>query len=50
MKGTIAVRPHRTLVGNIKGGAIKFDVGCIQVSPYWIDSHYKGKARKFLNE
>lgn len=55
MKGSIAVRHHSTLVVNIKQGAIDFGDyshgdGYIQVNTYWIDSHYKGKARKFLNE
>ena len=55
VKGTIAVRNHSTLVVNIKQGAIDFEDyshgdGYIQVNTYWIDSHYKGAARDFLNE
>ena len=54
MKGSIAVRHHSTLVVNIKEGAIKFPDApygdYIQVNTYWIDDHYKGIARKFLNE
>ena len=55
VKGTIAVRNHSTLVVNIKQGAIDFEDyshgdGYIQVNTYWIDTHYKGVARDFLNE
>jgi len=50
MKGTIAVRHHSTLVVNIKSGAIDFGEDNIDVNPYWIDEHYEGKARDFLNE
>jgi hypothetical protein len=55
MKGSIAVRHHSTLVVNIKAGAIDFGEyshgdGYIQVNPYWIDTHYAGVAKKFLNE
>ena len=55
MKGSIAVRHHSTLVVNIKSGAIDFKDyshgdGYIQVNPYWIDQHYTGEARDFLNE
>ena len=54
MKGSIAVRHHSTLVVNIKSGAIDFGQdardGYIQVNPYWINEHYTGVARDFLNE
>jgi hypothetical protein len=55
MKGSIAVRHHSTLVVNLKAGAIDFGEyshgdGYIQVNPYWIDTHYAGVAKKFLNE
>ena len=55
MKGSISVRHHSTLVVNIKQGPINFEDyshgdGYIQVNTYWIDSHYKGVARDFLNE
>jgi len=54
MKGSIAVRNHSTLVVNIKSGAIDFGQdardGYLQVNPYWIDEHYTGTARDFLNE
>lgn len=54
MKGSIAVRHHSTLVVNIRSGKIKFEhshgEGYTQVNTYHIDSHYKGKAKAFLNE
>jgi hypothetical protein len=55
MKGSIAIRHHSTLVVNIKQGSIDFGDYShgdryIQVNTYWIDSHYEGKARDFLNE
>ena len=50
MKGSIAVRHHSTLVVNIKQGPIDFGNNYIQVNTYWIDSHYEGAARDFLNE
>lgn len=53
MKGSIAVRHHSTLVVNIKQGPIQFNTNgdrYIQVNTYWIDSHYEGAARDFLNE
>lgn len=62
MKGSIAIRNHSTLVVNIKSG--KLDImgnWCDQNKPvtrptsldvnvYWIDTHYTGKVRDFLNE
>jgi hypothetical protein len=50
MKGTIAVRHHSSLVVNLKQGPIDFGDSYIQVNTYWIDTHYTGKARDFLNE
>ena len=56
MKGSISVRNHSTLVVTVKSGDIDFSEykqpysDCIDVNVYWIDSHYAGKARKFLNE
>ena len=55
MKGSIAVRHHSTLVVTVKSGAIDFsdymrgEAYC-DVNPYWIDQHYSGIARDFLNE
>ncbi len=52
MKGSIAVNNYSTLVVNLKEGAIDFkhNSDYTAVNTYWIDDHYKGVARKFLNE
>ena len=55
MKGSISIRHHSTLVVTLQSGAIDFKNyshgdGYIQVNTYWIESHYQGKARKFLTE
>ena len=55
MKGSIRVRHHSTLVVTVKSGAIDFSdymrgEAYIDVNPYWIDQHYTGIARDFLNE
>ena len=55
MKGSIRVRHHSTLVVTVKSGAIDFSEymrgdAYIDVNPYWIDTHYSGIARDFLNE
>ena len=55
MKGSISVRHHSTLVVKVKSGAIDFSDymrgdAYIDVNPYWIDQHYSGIARDFLNE
>jgi hypothetical protein len=50
MKGTISVRHHSTLVVTVKSGNINFGGNNIDVNVYWIDQHYTGVARKFLNE
>lgn len=50
IKGSIAVRHHSTLVVNIKSGPIDFGGDNIQVNHYYIDSHYSGVAKDFLNE
>ena len=53
VKASISVRHHSTLVVTIKSGNIDFDMAeeqYNQVNTYWIDTHYKGTARKFLNE
>lgn len=49
MKGSIGVRNHSSLVVKIKSGALAFDE-YENVNPYWINEHYAGKQRKFLNE
>ena len=56
MKASIAVRNHSTLSVNIKAGAIDFSDYFVHgdeyanVNVYWIDTHYNGVARDFLNE
>lgn len=54
MKGTISIRHHSTLVVTVKSGNIEFDTGYntgyAGVNVYWIDQHYAGVARDFLNE
>ena len=55
MKGSIRVRHHSTLLVTVKSGAIDFSEymrgdAYIDVNPYWIDTHYAGIARDFLNE
>ena len=55
MKGSIRVRNHSTLVVTIASGGIDFSEymrgeAYIDVNPYWIDTHYNGIARNFLNE
>ena len=51
MKGSIAVRHHSTLVVNLQSGPIDFDHNDFtSVNVYWIDSHYTGVAKDFLNE
>jgi hypothetical protein len=55
MKGSISIRNHSTLCVTIKSGAIDFSEymrgeAYIDVNPYWIDQHYAGIQRNFLNE
>ena len=51
MKGSISVRHHSSLVVTIKSGGIDFGMDDnTHVNEYWIDEHYTGVARDFLNE
>ena len=52
MKGSISVRNHSTLVVTVKSGNMDFETrdGYADVNVYWIDTHYAGIQRKFLNE
>lgn len=55
MKGSISVRHHSTLVVTLRSGSIDFSdymrgEAYTDVNPYWIDQHYSGIARDFLNE
>ena len=53
-KGNIGVKNHMSLYVDIMEGPIDFDFshgeGYSQVNTYWIDDHYKGIAKQFLNE
>ena len=55
MKGSIRVQHHSTLCVTVKSGAIDFSEymrgeAYIDVNEYWIDTHYAGIQRAFLNE
>ena len=50
IKGSISVRHHSTLVVTVKSGNVDFGGDNIDVNVYWIDRHYTGVARRFLNE
>ena len=56
MKGSIRVSNHSTLVVNIKKGSLDVQKDSVdntihhQVNPFWIDEHYNGQTRSFLNE
>ena len=52
MKASISIRNHSTLCVTIKSGALDFDLrdGYEDVNVYWIDQHYAGIQRAFLNE
>ena len=50
MKASISVRHHSTLVVTVKSGNIDFGGTDIDVNVYWINEHYTGVARDFLNE
>ena len=53
-KGNIVVKNHMSLYVDVMEGPIDFDFshgeGYSQVNTYWIDDHYKGIAKQFLNE
>ena len=53
-KGNIGVRNHMSLYVDVMEGPIDFDFshgeGYSQVNTYWIDDHYDGIAKDFLND
>ena len=53
-KGNIGVKNHMSLYVDVMEGPIDFDFshgeGYSQVNTYWIDDHWSGIARQFLNE
>lgn len=54
VKASLSVNNYSTLVCNIKSSKIDFlertDRDHMQVNNYYIDSHFKGKAREFLTK
>ena len=49
MKGSISIRNYSTLVVNLKEGSLNLgNIGSINV--YWIEDHFRGIAKNFLNE
>ena len=50
VKGSISIRDHMAVVVTLKQGAIDFGDNERNVNTYWIDRHYLGNARNFLNE
>jgi hypothetical protein len=51
VKATVGRNTYKsTLVVNISAGEIDFGTDYQQVNTYWIDDHYSGKAKDFLNE
>jgi hypothetical protein len=49
MKGSIGIRNYSTLVVNLKEGSLNLgNIGSINV--YWIEDHFRGIAKNFLNE
>ena len=53
-KGNIGVKNHMSLYVDVMEGPIDFDFshgeGYSQVNTYWIDDHYKGIEKDFLND
>ena len=52
MKGSISVNNHSTLRVKVTSGSIEFETceGYHDVNVYWIDTHFAGIERDFLNE
>ena len=49
MKGSIGIHNYSTLVVNLKEGSLNLgNIGSINV--YWIEDHFRGIAKNFLNE
>jgi len=50
-KATVGRNSYKsTLVVNVSAGDIDFGTDYQQVNVYWVDDHYTGKAKDFLNE
>lgn len=51
IKATVGRNSYKsTLVVNVSAGDIDFGTDHQQVNVYWVDDHYTGKAKDFLNE
>lgn len=64
MKGSVAVYHHSTLVVNLKAGSLDIignykqnsdnlketEIKSLDVNHYWINEHYTGRVKDFLNE
>jgi hypothetical protein len=51
IKATVGRNSYKsTLVVNVSAGDIDFGTEYQQVNVYWVDDHYTGKAKDFLNE
>ena len=51
IKATVGRNSYKsTLVVNVSAGDIDFGTDYQQVNVYWVDDHYTGKAKDFLNE
>lgn len=51
IKATVGRNSYKsTLVVNVSAGDIDFGTDYQQVNVYWVDDHYTGKAKNFLNE
>jgi ABC-type nitrate/sulfonate/bicarbonate transport system substrate-binding protein len=51
IKATVGRNSYKsTLVVNVSAGDIDFGTDYQQVNVYWVNDHYTGKAKDFLNE
>lgn len=51
IKATVGRNSYKsTLVVNVSAGDIDFGIDYQQVNVYWVNDHYTGKAKDFLNE
>ena len=50
MKGSLSIHHHSSIVLTLRSGVIDFGNDREQVNTYWINDHYTGVARDFLNE
>jgi hypothetical protein len=50
MKGSLSVNHHSSVVLTLKSGPLDFGQKAGDVNVYWIDQHYTGRAREFLQK